>query len=69
MELANLLRTLVDEKGSDLFISVHVNSSPSTSPTARGTETYVQGPGQNRENLEVAKRENDKEIKNKYLFI
>ena len=43
---------------ADLFISVHVNSSPSRSATARGTETFVQGPGQNKENLEVAKQEN-----------
>ena len=27
MELANLLRTLVDEKGSDLFISVGIQPS------------------------------------------
>lgn len=33
---------------ADLFISVHVNSSPSRSATARGTETFVQGPAQNR---------------------
>lgn len=44
---------------ADLFISVHVNSSPSRSATARGTETFVQGPAQNRENLEVAKQENN----------
>lgn len=43
---------------ADLFISIHVNSSPSRSATARGTETFVQGPAQNRENLEVAKQEN-----------
>lgn len=43
---------------ADLFISVHVNSSPSRSATAKGTETFVQGPAQNRENLEVAKQEN-----------
>lgn len=43
---------------ADLFISVHVNSSPSRSAAARGTETFVQGPAQNRENLEVAKQEN-----------
>ena len=50
---------IANRSKADLFISVHVNSSPSKSATARGTETYVQGPGQNRENLEVAKREND----------
>lgn len=50
---------IANRSKADLFISVHVNSSPSKSATARGTETYVQGPAQNRENLEVAKREND----------
>lgn len=44
---------------ADLFISVHVNSSPSKSATAKGTETFVQGPAQNKENLEVAKQENN----------
>ena len=43
---------------ADLFVSVHVNSSASKTATARGTETFVQGPAQNRENLEVAKQEN-----------
>jgi N-acetylmuramoyl-L-alanine amidase len=38
---------------------VHVNSSPSKSATAQGTETFVQGPNQNRANLDVAKAEND----------
>lgn len=50
---------MANRSKADLFISVHVNSSPSRTATARGTETYVQGPAQNRENLEVAKREND----------
>ncbi|MFC6267033.1 N-acetylmuramoyl-L-alanine amidase family protein [Frigoriflavimonas asaccharolytica] len=50
---------LANSSKADLFMSIHVNSSPSRTATARGTETFVQGPGQNRENLEVAKREND----------
>lgn len=49
---------IANRSKADLFISVHVNSSPSRSATARGTETFVQGPAQNRENLEVAKQEN-----------
>ncbi|MDR2235959.1 MAG: N-acetylmuramoyl-L-alanine amidase [Chryseobacterium sp.] len=49
---------IANRNKADLFISVHVNSSPSRSATARGTETFVQGPAQNRENLEVAKQEN-----------
>jgi N-acetylmuramoyl-L-alanine amidase len=50
---------LANRSKADLFVSVHVNSSPGKSATARGTETFVQGPNQNRENLEVAKKEND----------
>ncbi|RQO39066.1 cell wall hydrolase [Chryseobacterium sp. KBW03] len=48
---------LANRSKADLFISIHCNSSQR--PTAYGTETYVQGPNQNNENLEVAKREND----------
>ena len=50
---------MANRSKAELFISIHVNSSPGKTATARGTETYVQGPAQNRENLEVAKREND----------
>ncbi len=50
---------IANKNKADLFISVHVNSSPSKSATARGTETFVQGPAQNKENLEVAKQENN----------
>lgn len=50
---------LANRSKADLFVSVHVNSSKSTSTTTAGTETFVQGPAQNRTNLEVAKREND----------
>lgn len=50
---------IANRSKADLFISVHVNSSPSKSATAKGTETFVQGPAQNKENLEVAKQENN----------
>lgn len=50
---------LANRSKADLFISVHVNSSPSRSATAQGTETFVQGPNQNKANLDVAKAEND----------
>ncbi|KQR95515.1 cell wall hydrolase [Chryseobacterium sp. Leaf180] len=50
---------LANRSKADLFISVHVNATPSRTATARGTETFVQGPAQNRENLEVAKQENN----------
>lgn len=48
---------LANRSKADLFVSVHCNSAVRSS--AYGTETYVQGPNQNDENLEVAKREND----------
>lgn len=50
---------LANRSKADLFISVNVNSSPSKSATAQGTETFVQGPNQNKANLDVAKAEND----------
>ncbi len=49
--------TLANRSKADLFISVHVNANTKTSPY--GTETFVQGPDQNKTNLEVAKAEND----------
>lgn len=48
---------LANRSKADLFLSIHVNANQRTSPY--GTETYVQGPDQNRTNLEVAKAEND----------
>ncbi len=52
--------TLANRSKADLFISIHVNSSAaSSSSTAIGTETFIQGPAQNKRNLEVAKAEND----------
>lgn len=50
---------LANRSKADLFISVHVNSSRSSSSTVQGTETFVQGPNQNKTNLDVAKAEND----------
>lgn len=49
--------TLANRSKADLFVSVHVNANQRTAPY--GTETFVQGPDQNRTNLEVAKAEND----------
>lgn len=49
--------TLANRSKADLFISVHCNANTKTTPY--GTETFVQGPDQNRTNLEVAKAEND----------
>lgn len=48
---------LANRSKADLFVSIHVNASKKTEPA--GTETFVQGPDQNKTNLEVAKAEND----------
>lgn len=50
---------LANSSKADLFVSVHVNSSAAKTTATNGTETFVQGPNQNKTNLEVAKREND----------
>lgn len=52
-----------NDNHADVFIVVHVNSLPETTPEARkqsimGTETYVMGLHKTEANLEVAKREN-----------
>lgn len=49
---------LANRSKADLFVSMHCNAQ-AKGGTAYGTETFVQGPNQNRENLEVAKAEND----------
>ncbi len=41
---------------ANLFVSIHCNSS--ARPTAYGTETYVLGVARNKENMEIAKKEN-----------
>ena len=48
---------LANKNKADLFVSMHCNASKR--PEAYGSETFVQGPNQNKENLEVAKAEND----------
>lgn len=48
--------TLANRSKADLFVSVHVNATTKSAPY--GTETFVQGPDQNKANLEVAKAEN-----------
>lgn len=52
---------LANRSKADLFISIHCNASGKGSQLTKtyGTETWVQGPDQNKTNLEVAKREND----------
>ncbi|PWH81943.1 N-acetylmuramoyl-L-alanine amidase [Algibacter marinivivus] len=49
---------VANNKDVDLFISIHCNAQPGKKGTAYGSETYVLGPTKNKQNLEVAKREN-----------
>ncbi|RED49531.1 N-acetylmuramoyl-L-alanine amidase family protein [Seonamhaeicola aphaedonensis] len=49
---------LANKKDVDLFISIHCNAQPGKTGTAYGSETYVLGTTKNKQNLEVAKREN-----------
>lgn len=48
---------IANRNKADLFICIHCNANPSTSPN--GTETYVMGLHKTEANLTVAKREND----------
>ncbi len=47
---------IANKAKADLFVSVHCNANPN--PKARGSETYVLGVHRNKDNLEVAKKEN-----------
>ncbi len=47
---------IANKAKADVFVSIHCNASPS--PKARGSETFVLGVHRNKDNLEVAKREN-----------
>jgi N-acetylmuramoyl-L-alanine amidase len=48
---------IANKNQADLFISIHVNSNPSSAPD--GVETYFMGETKAKDNLEVAKKEND----------
>lgn len=47
---------IANRNKADLFISIHANSHPTSSPT--GVETFVMGLSESRANLEVARKEN-----------
>ncbi len=47
---------LANKIKADVFVSIHCNAS--SNPNAKGSETYVLGVHRNKDNLEVAKREN-----------
>ena len=54
---------IANRNHADVFISIHANSLPTTTPESRkqsiyGTETYVMGLHKTDENFEVSKREN-----------
>jgi len=52
-------RTRIANKAkANLFISIHTNSTKSTSTSAHGADTYTLGIGATDENLEAARREN-----------
>jgi N-acetylmuramoyl-L-alanine amidase len=55
LELRHRAR-IANKAKADVFVSIHCNSS--TNPKARGSETFVLGVHRNKDNLEVAKREN-----------
>lgn len=61
--------SIANRNKADLFISIHCNSSTSSAPY--GTETFVLGAYRNKDNFNVAKRENEviyleKDYKNTY---
>ena len=47
---------IANRNKADLFVSIHINSHPTTVPV--GMETYVMGLSRSRANMEVAKKEN-----------
>jgi len=47
---------IANKHKADVFVSIHCNAS--TNPRAAGSETFVLGVHRNKDNLEVAKREN-----------
>ena len=47
---------IANRNKADLFVSIHANSHPTSTPT--GVETFVMGLSESRANLEVAKKEN-----------
>ncbi len=54
----NQRSAIANKAKANLFISIHTNSTGSSTTTASGAETYILGLARSKENLEVAKREN-----------
>ena len=49
---------IANKAKANLFISIHTNSTGSSTTAVSGAETYILGLARSKENLEVAKREN-----------
>jgi N-acetylmuramoyl-L-alanine amidase len=49
---------IANEKGGNLFISIHCNSTPKKPSEAEGFEIYLLRPGRTEEAIEIAEREN-----------
>jgi N-acetylmuramoyl-L-alanine amidase len=49
---------IANEKGGDLFVSIHCNSTPERNSKARGFEIYLLRPGKTKDAIDIANIEN-----------